>query len=149
VTGSAEDRPALDLDPSDEAFLARPRLGNFTTAHTPGPWPAPVPVWFEWTGRVVEMFTGARSPKVRRLEVDPYASLLAANEVGEPEHWVALEGTVAIERDGVGELAERLAARYWDLSRPEHAATVAEWKDQARTMVRLVLTPEHARRYQA
>jgi hypothetical protein len=141
--------PTVTLDPDDARFLARPRLGIFTTAQASGPWPGPVPVWFEWTGTTAEMFTGVQSPKMRRLDADPRASLLVVNDVGEAEHWVALEGRVSVQRDGVAELAERLAARYWDLGDPGHAATVETWKAQADSMVRLVLTPERLRRYAA
>ena len=135
------------LEPADARFLDRPRLGVLTTSHTSGRWATPVPVWFEWDGSAVQMFTGARAPKVRRLGVDPRASLLVVNEVAEPEHWVAFDGTVRVSSDGVAELAERLAARYWDLADAAHAATLASWKAQADGMVRLTLTPERIRRY--
>jgi hypothetical protein len=135
------------LTEADEQFLARPRLGIFTTAQGRGGLPAPVPVWFEWADGVVRLFAGAGSPKTRRLAADPRASMLVVNDVGEGEHWVAFEGTVTSSPEGVVPLVERLAARYWDLSQPAHAATLESWRAQPAAFVVLTLTPERVRRY--
>lgn len=132
--------------PEDDEFLRGTRLGTFTTAAHPGRWPQPVPVWFEWSGGAARIFSGRGAPKVRRLQEDPTATLLAANNIGEPEHWVALDGAVEITPDGVLDLIERLTPRYWDLSLPAHAETLATWRREAAELVQIVLTPERIRR---
>jgi len=126
------------------AFLATPRLGMLSTLRRDGS-PITVPVWFEWDGAAVRIFTGRDDPKVRRLRRDPRASLLVANNVGEPEAWVAFDGAVTIERAGVLELAERLAARYWDMSDPAHERELASWRDAAAHLCVLVLAPHRVR----
>ncbi len=131
---------------ADAKFLGTPRLAILTTSSFPGAWPLPVPVWFEWADGTARMFSGAAAPKVRRLQADPHATLLATNHVGESEHWVALDGTVEITSDGVIELVERLTPRYWDLGVAEHADTLAGWREAADTMVQLILTPQRVRR---
>jgi hypothetical protein len=46
------------------------------------------------------MFTSVLSPKVRRLQADPRASLLVVNHLAEPESWVAFDGPVSIQEEG-------------------------------------------------
>ncbi|MGI9433069.1 MAG: pyridoxamine 5'-phosphate oxidase family protein, partial [Myxococcota bacterium] len=98
-----------------DRFLAEPRYGMLTILRSDGS-PIAVPVWFDWTGEVVNMFTSVVSPKIKRLQADPRASLLVANHITEHETWVAFDGPVSIHEDGGIELAERLSSRYWDLS---------------------------------
>ncbi|WP_432547895.1 pyridoxamine 5'-phosphate oxidase family protein [Kineococcus sp. SYSU DK004] len=128
----------------DRELLRRPLLAFFTTAAGPVP-PQPRPVWFELTADdEVQLFTPPGSLKVRRLERDPRASLVVAAPADEREHWVALTGPVSVETEGARELAERLAARYWDLDDPVRAAD----RDGllVEPYVRLVLHPETVRR---
>jgi len=132
--------------PDRDEFLSDTRIGIFTTMAADGA-PISVPVWYEWDGRRALVFTDAGSSKVRRLRDNPRASLLVTNVVGEPEFWVAVDGTVAIRMDGAIELAERLAERYWDLGHPGRAATVQQWRDTAETLVLLELTPARIRAY--
>jgi general stress protein 26 len=131
----------------DREFLARPRLGFLTVAPASrAGWPAPRPVWFEHTpAGDVQLFSFARSPKVARVRATPRASLLVANEVGEPEHWILFVGSAAVHADGAVDLAERLAERYWDLGDPVRAAALQEF--QASELVRIVITPEKVTRY--
>ena len=127
-----------------EAFLSRPRIGVLSTLTEDGA-PLAIPIWFAWDGHRVLMFTGESSPKIRRLRKDSRATLLVAAEVGEKEEWVAMDGQVAIHAHGAMELAARLAARYWDLKDPDHAATVQLWRDQASTLRLLELLPARIR----
>jgi PPOX class probable F420-dependent enzyme len=127
-----------------EAFLAPPRLGMLTTLKADGT-PITVPVWFDWDGRAVGVFASATSGKVRRLERNPHASLLVANNVGEPEAWVAFDGAVTITAEGASELAERLAERYWDMSDAAHRATVESWRQHAAGLRLLTLLPSAIR----
>jgi PPOX class probable F420-dependent enzyme len=128
-------------DAEREAFLKPARLGVLATLRRDGS-PVAVPIWFEWDGRAVRMFTSVSSAKVRRLERDPRASLLVANSIGEKEAWVAFDGQMKIERDGGYELAEKLAQRYWgDVSQPERKQTMDEWRELAGTWRVLELVP--------
>ena len=126
-----------------DAFLATPRLA-ILMMNREDPAPIGVPVWFEWNGTTVEMFAEKASPKIARLERDPNVSVLATNAIGEPEAWVAFDGTVAISPGGI-ELAERLAERYWDMSIPDYQAVVDLWRQGADVLCRLSLTPSRIR----
>jgi PPOX class probable F420-dependent enzyme len=129
-----------------EQFLASPRLGMLTTLREDGS-PVTLPVWFEWDGRTVRVFTSAGSGKVRRIERDPRATLLVANHIDEPEAWVAFDGEVTVSKEGAFELAERLAQRYWDMTKPEHRATVDSWRSAAPALRVLSLRPARIRSY--
>ena len=133
--------PNAGVTDSDTRFLAEPRIGVLITSRDDGR-PLGVPVWFDWNGAAVEMFSAADAPKTRRLRRAPFASLLVTNRGGEPEHWVAFDGTVTISPEGGLALAERLAARYWDLEQPAHAETLAGWRAHPEAFCRLTLTPE-------
>ena len=110
-------------DADREAFLAVNRYGILSTLRRDGS-PIAIPVWFDWDGRSVRMFTNAGSPKLRRLATDARASVLVTNHIDEKEKWVAFDGTVAVSDDGGLELAEKLAQRYWDLNDPARASAL-------------------------
>jgi PPOX class probable F420-dependent enzyme len=122
------------------AFLAVTRLGMLSTLSDDGA-PVTVPVWFEWDGEVIRMFSGATSGKMRRIARDPRASLLVPNAVGEPEGWVAFDGRIEVRDDGAIELAERLAPRYWDMNRPDLRAELDGWRRNAASLRLLELRP--------
>lgn len=132
--------------PDHDAFLSETRLGILTTMTSDGT-PISVPVWYEWGGERARVFSYTKSAKIRRLEHNPRASLLVTNVLGEQEYWIAIDGTVVVQREGAIELAERLAARYWDLNNPERAAAVRRWRESAETLVLLELTPTRIRTY--
>jgi general stress protein 26 len=133
------------LTTEDLELLHRPLHGFLTVAAGPVP-PQPRPVWFEVAGDgTLQLFTGPGTLKVRRLQRDPRASIVVAAPVGEREHWVSVSGKVTVEPDGAHELAERLAARYWDLDDPVRADDLAAIL--AEEQVRLVLHPDEVRRY--
>lgn len=132
------------LTQADETFLASPRLGILITTTRAGR-PLGVPVWFDWTGRQVLMFTVAGAPKLARLARQAFASMLVTNHVGEPEHWIAFDGPVAVSEHGGIELAERLAGRYWNLEAPERAAELERWRDNGQAFRLLTLTPQAIR----
>lgn len=125
-------------------FLARPRLGALITNRKEGT-PMGVPVWFEWDGTAVRMFGAKGSAKLRRLQRDPRASLLASNHLDEPEYWVAFDGRVTIQDEGAIELAERLAPRYWDLEDPKRRETLELWRSAKEAMCCLTLEPSRIR----
>ncbi|GAA2006945.1 pyridoxamine 5'-phosphate oxidase family protein [Nakamurella flavida] len=134
------------LTEQDREFLRRPLHGFLSVAA--GPVPAqPRPVWFEATDSgTVELFTTPDAAKVERLRRDPRASIVVAAPVGERERWVAVSGRTTIEPDGAHALAQRLAARYWDLDDPGRAGQLAEiLADDG--LLRVVIHPEQVRRY--
>ncbi|NBH06299.1 pyridoxamine 5'-phosphate oxidase family protein [Amycolatopsis sp. SID8362] len=129
------------LTPADLDFLRRPLHGFLTVAGG-----QPRPIWFEAAADgTLQLFSEPDAPKVRRLRRDPRASIVVAAPVGERERWISAEGSVSLEPDGAHALAERLAARYWDLGDPSRAAGLKEIL--AVDPLRLVLHPEKVRRY--
>lgn len=143
--------PAMSQSEIDE-FLSEPRIGVLCTNDLDGS-PNGVPIWFEWDGERILMFSIVSQRKFARLENDPRASLLVAREVGEPEAWVAVDGVVSISEEGVVPLMERLAARYWvdeDAAIAKaHAETVASWRQAAAQLRVLTIVPEEIRSYRA
>ncbi|MER6663765.1 pyridoxamine 5'-phosphate oxidase family protein [Amycolatopsis japonica] len=129
------------LTSDDLEFLRRPLHGFLTVAGGPVR-----PVWFEATADgAIQLFTPRESPKVRRLDDDPRASIIVAAPVGERERWVSVSGHATVEPDGAHDLAARLAERYWDLEDPAHAGELAGI--QTLDLVRLVIRPEKVSRY--
>ncbi|MFI9593861.1 pyridoxamine 5'-phosphate oxidase family protein [Nonomuraea sp. NPDC052265] len=132
----------------DLALLARPLHAFLTVAPRGDRWPAPRPVWFELADDGdLQMFSLPGAPKLDRLRERPRASVVVAAPPGEPEHWVAVEGSVTLHDEGGAELAARLAGRYWDMSDPGRRKLVDEWLGGG--VVRIVVHPEVVNRYAA
>jgi general stress protein 26 len=130
---------------AETAFLQAPRLAMFSTAVGEA-WSRPVPVWYDWNGSIVTVFSFHEAPKVARLRADPRAHVLVANNPQEVEHWVSISGPVEITTlDPVW--LEGVAARYWDLSDPEMLKVVRSWQSKIDQMVALQLTPTEVHRY--
>ncbi len=127
-----------------ERFLAEPRYGILNTLRSDG-LPIGVPVWFDWNGETVRMFTSVLSPKIKRIQRDSRASLLVVNHLSEEEAWVSFDGPVSIHEKGGLELAEELAPRYWDLSDPSRQETLELWRKAAAAMRLLELRPTRIR----
>jgi PPOX class probable F420-dependent enzyme len=145
-TAREEIQMAKMSDEERERFLAEPRYGILSTIRSDG-WPIGVPVWFDWNGETVRMFTSALSPKLKRLAGDPRASLVVVNHPSEEPAWVAFDGRVSVHEEGGLELAEALAPRYWDLSDPSRQETLALWREAAAVMRLLELRPVRIRSY--
>ncbi|TQJ30745.1 pyridoxamine 5'-phosphate oxidase family protein [Microbacterium sp. SLBN-146] len=125
---------------SDIALLSRPLYAIFTAMSSGDRVPAPRPVWFALgEDATIEMFSVAGTTRLRRLAVDPRASLLVTAPVGEMEQWVAAEGVVTLHDDGAQELATRLSKRYW------HPDVIEDWSDTE--LVRMIFTPDRIRRF--
>lgn len=132
----------------DLALLARPLYAFLTVAPRSDRWPSPRPLWYELTAdHELHMFSLPDAPKVDVLREHPRASVVVAAPVGEPEHWVAVEGSVTVHEDGANELAARLAERYWTWHDPIHDTLLAEWATA--DLVRIVVHPEKVNRYAA
>lgn len=138
--------PAMSRSETDE-LLRETRIGVLCTNDLDGA-PNGVPVWFEWDGERIRMFSLASHKKIARLENDPRASLLVAREVGEPETWVAVDGVVSITEEGVVPLMERLAARDEDAAVAKaHAEVVDLWRRAAAELRLLTIVPDEIRSY--
>ena len=110
-----------------DAFLRGRRYGILTTNGADGI-PMPIPLWFEWDGQRARLFSAAGAPKLRRIAADPRVALLAPNNPDEPEQWVLIKGRASVVADDGLALAQRLAARYWDMTDPAHAQTLRDWE---------------------
>jgi PPOX class probable F420-dependent enzyme len=93
-----------------EDFLRQPRMGSLITMRADGR-PTAAPLWFEWAGGVVRMFSGRATGKVQRLLRDNRAALAVTAGVGELPAWVTVEGTASVVTGGA-DLARRLAPLY-------------------------------------
>ncbi len=124
-----------------DAFLNVPRIAKLVTLYPDGS-PTVVPVWYDWDGEHVWIFTSRDSEKVGRIRSDPRVCLSVEEPVGIPEAWVSIEGTAVIEEGGMA-LARRLAPRYYP---PEKAAqAIASWGAEADRWVLLKITPRRIR----
>lgn len=108
-------------------LLKSTRIATFISIR-PGGFPIGVPVWFDWNGTSIRLFTAKSSRKLGRLQQNPNASLLVHNHIYEAEAWIAFDGEVVIKDQGGIDLAETLASRYWDLGDPEKAEQWNQWK---------------------
>ena len=129
-----------------DRFLAEPRYGILTTVSSTGA-PISVPVWIDWNGENIRMFSNVAAPKMKRLRANPAASLLVINHVGDSEAWVAFDGPVSIQESGGLELAEKLAARYWNLSDPGSQQILEVWRGIPEALHVLELEPSEIRTY--
>ena len=126
--------PSMTQSEIDE-FLGEPRIGVLCTNDHDGS-PNGVPVWFEWDGERIVMFSSASQEDGPARE---RSKGVAAGSSGSrrTEAWVAVDGVVSISEDGVVPLMERLAARYWVDEDPAvakaHAETVESWRQAARS----------------
>ncbi len=128
----------------DESFMARPRIGTFISSRDSQA-PFGVPVWFDWNGSQIQLFSARDAYKIHCLQAGRAMTLLAHNLPDEPERWFSFEGRPEIRDDGAFELAERLAARYWDLTQPGHLKMLETWQAHRDALCRVVLTPETIR----
>ena len=106
---------AFTTEAERDAFLNKPRQA-ILISNRAGDAPIGVPVWYEWDGSEIRMFSAKGVPKIKRIEADPKVQVLVTNHVGEPEAWVSFEGEMEICPDeDPWPLIERMAPRYWDV----------------------------------
>jgi nitroimidazol reductase NimA-like FMN-containing flavoprotein (pyridoxamine 5'-phosphate oxidase superfamily) len=103
-------------DAERDAFLSAPRYA-ILIHHNADVHPIAVPVWYDWDGEKVSMFTHVSTPKMRNLKADPRSSVLVTNFPQEEETWVRFEGEVTFGPGGL-EMAERVLDRYWPQGDP-------------------------------
>lgn len=128
-------------------FLQRTRLAILVTSEADGRANG-VPVWFDWDGQTVCMFSSSSAPKVTRIENDPRISVVVPNDLDEPPAWVSFEGRAVIDTDTDARAlaVDVLAPRYWDLDVPANRDTVDQWAGApAAAFVVIRLHPERIR----
>ena len=132
----------IEIPDQVDEFLRGTRLGLLVDAGEP--WPNAVPVWFDWTGEVSEFFTRPARPKVARLRAQPLASMAVSSELGEPVFWAAIDGRAELSNDAA-DLAQLLATRYCDLSKPDDVALHDEIMRLSGELLRVTIVPERCR----
>ena len=128
-------------DAARDTFLREIRIGTLCTLNQDGS-PNAMPLWYEWDGEKIRMFSSRDTGKVRRLSNDPRACLSVEDPVGAMEAWVTVEGSVEILDQGGKELALKLAGIYYEGERRDK--TLASWS-QTEDWVLLELTPSQIR----
>jgi hypothetical protein len=135
-----------ELTADDLELLNRPLHAMLTVRPHPSRWPAPRPVWFDVAdGGRLQMFSVVGTPRLARLREDPRASVVVAAPVGEPEHWVSIEGRIDHHEEGARELMLRLIDRYYGADLEANRAAIRALHRSE--VVRLVLHPERVQRY--
>ncbi|MEM7348821.1 MAG: TIGR03618 family F420-dependent PPOX class oxidoreductase [Chloroflexota bacterium] len=134
------------VDETIQTFLSDTRIGILTSLTSAGA-PLAVPIWYEWDGERIWFFSEGHAAKIKRLQRDPRVSLLVARPAGEPEYWVAVDGTAKIHDTSALDLIERLAARYWDLSQEGPASILKSWRDNADSFRLVEIVPTKIRSY--
>ncbi|MGI9613112.1 MAG: pyridoxamine 5'-phosphate oxidase family protein [Acidimicrobiales bacterium] len=132
----------IEIPDHVDTFLRGTRFGVLVDAGEP--WPHAAPVWFDWTGEVIEFFTQPTRPKVTRLQAQPMASMLVSSELGEPIFWAAIDGRAELS-DDAADLVEMLAARYCDLTKPEFVALHDDIVAVRNDFLRVTIAPERCR----
>ena len=130
-----------------DSFLKEPRLA-ILIYQGKRPSPTGIPVWFDRDGQALRMFTGADSAKIKYLRENPNASVLVTNHVGEPEGWVAFDGTIEISDFGAEDwqqLIDRVAPRYWDLNREPYGEEIKNWRALPQMFSSLTMIPDRIR----
>lgn len=121
-----------------DAFLREARIARLVTLRPDGS-PTVHPIWFDWDGKTATIFTSRASQKLQRIGRDPRVALCVANETGEPEWWVTIEGSATVEESGGLALAETLLPRYYSPQRV--AETLPRWRAAAADFVVVRITP--------
>ena len=126
-----------------DKFLSQAHYGILTTLKKDGS-PISEPVWFDWDGKAVRIFTGVKSAKIKRIRRDARVTFLVANHPDEEDACVAFDGLAEIH-PGDAELLERISAKYWDMSDPERRATVDSWISDLSELCMIELAPTQIR----
>ena len=130
-----------------DSFLKEPRLA-ILIYQGKRPSPTGIPVWFDWDGQALRMFAEPDSAKIKHLRENPNGSVLVTNHVGEPEGWVAFDGTIEISDFGAEDwqqLIDRVAPRYWDLNREPYGEEIKNWRASPQMFSSLTMIPDRIR----
>lgn len=92
------------------AFLDRPNVAVLATFQDDGN-VLLSPVWYEWRDGGFNVATSGNDIKIRHLSRDPRAAVVVAEQAA-PYAGVEVRGAARLIRDGAGDIATRIAARY-------------------------------------
>lgn len=122
-----------------DSLLKQTMIGFLSTLNKDGS-PNTMPLWYEWDGEKILMFSAGNVGKIKRLRRDPRAALCIAEGVGIMEAWVSVEGSVEFIDDiqRARDFACQLAERYYD---PERAKAAIEGWSKAEGMLLLEIKP--------
>jgi PPOX class probable F420-dependent enzyme len=126
-----------------EKLLNQTMIATLSTLNEDGS-PNTMPLWYEWNGESILMFSAGNAGKIKRLRRDPRATLCIAEGVGAMEAWVSVEGSVEVIDDlqRTRDFACGLAERYYE---PERAKPTVEAYSKAEGVVILELKPSRIR----
>ena len=127
-----------------DAFLKQIRIASLVTLNADGS-PNAIPLWYEWDGEKLRMFSSRNTGKVNRLTRDNRACVTVHDPVGTPEAWITVEGIVELKDIGGRELALKLVPFYYaDKKKAEQ--TLEVWSKKT-DWILLELTPTKIRTY--
>ena len=95
-----------------DVFLKKTRIASLVTLNPDGS-PNAIPLWYEWNGGTLRMFSSRDTGKITRLKNDNRACVTVHDPVGAPEAWVTIEGIVKLKNTGGRELALKLVPIYY------------------------------------
>jgi PPOX class probable F420-dependent enzyme len=137
-------RVEIQLSASEQRELIESERIMVVSTLGPRGWPHSMPLWYVPRGGDIWIYTYAKSQKVRNLERDPRATLLAetGHEYGELRG-IEIEAEAEIHRDldTVFELAQELTLRYGGDAAMDDAALEA-LRAQARKRVAVRFEPK-------
>ncbi len=79
-----------------DIFLKKTQIATLVTLNSDGS-PNAMPLWYEWNGEKLRMFSSHNTGKIRRLKQDNRACVAVHDPVGVPEAWVTVEGTIELK----------------------------------------------------
>jgi PPOX class probable F420-dependent enzyme len=120
-----------------EEFLAHPHIATLVTLREDGS-PGAAPLWFEWDGTKVLLFSPWRTAKVQRLMAEPRCAVSITAPSGQAPAWVTVEGLASVSAGGI-QLARRLVSRYYP---PEVGdAAMARWESDPDSLALVTVSP--------
>jgi PPOX class probable F420-dependent enzyme len=138
-------RAEIHLSPDEQRELLEGERVIVVSTLGPRGWPHSMPLWYVPRDGEIWIYTYAKSQKVRNLERDPRATLLAetGHEYGELRGIeIEAEGEVHRDLDTVFELAQELTVRYAGEGPTMDEAGVEALKAQARKRVAVRFAPK-------
>lgn len=124
-----------------DRFLKETRIATLVTLNNDGS-PNALPLWYEWDGSYLWMFTLEGTGKLRRIRRDNRICVSVHAPVGEAEAWVTVEGTAELLDEGGMEMACRRAADYYE---PTQAKKISEIWSKRDDWILIKLTPTRIR----
>ncbi len=129
-----------------DIFLKKTQIATLVTLNSDGS-PNAMPLWYEWNGEKLRMFSSHNTGKIRRLKQDNRACVGVHDPVGVPESWVTVEGTIELKDTGGRELALKLVPIYYS-EKKKIEKTLEVWSKKT-NWVLLELTPSRILSWQS